>query len=250
MLDAIRPFGSYLPLDAARPPFDSSPTLDKRLHSRTHRGRATNRRTSQSARTDTLASTRRRNDEWHRRATAKRAALNSSSWLIRRRPHRSRRRIFMIRIYHGHRVRRRTGRECNSRALEWAPAGRRAPHHPLALPLLMYFAALARTCVHTAHVCACVCVSGPGKYEVPSEFSASRKGANRWSMSGKPRPKREDETPGPEKYSGARSSFGGTSWTMAARFNTRDKEDAASNMRTSPPAAEEAAQRASLECGA
>jgi len=67
---------------------------------------------------------------------------------------------------------------------------------------------------------------GPGKYEAPSEFG-TKKGANRWSMAGKPRTLRPDITPGPDKYANPRSSFGGVKHTMAARFHYRDKEDMA-----------------------
>ena len=60
---------------------------------------------------------------------------------------------------------------------------------------------------------------------MPSEFGPSKKGAFRWSMAGKTRTRRDDETPGPDKYAHPRSSLGGTRHTMAARFNYRDKED-------------------------
>jgi hypothetical protein len=69
---------------------------------------------------------------------------------------------------------------------------------------------------------------GPGKYEVKSQFGV-KSGAGRWSMAGKPRSRREDETPGPDKYSHPRTSFGGTKHSMAARFHYRDKEDTPSD---------------------
>lgn len=67
---------------------------------------------------------------------------------------------------------------------------------------------------------------GPGRYDLPSEFGPNKRGAFRWSMPGKPRQeRREDPTPGPDKYAHPRTSFGGTRPTMAARFTYRDRED-------------------------